>query len=352
MLDHLCRRSVRQVLLCFAVVFALSVGASRSSAAEDMFFKGKTIRIVVAFSAGGGFDLYSRGIARHMGRYIPGNPRFLVQNMTGAGGLISANYMYVKAKPDGLTIGNFPGSLFWHRLLGAKGIKFVSNKFEFIGVPESTIGVCAFTTASGITDMNKWINSPTPVKLAGTGPGNSTDDGPRLLQAALGLPIKLIQGYSGAAEMLLAAERGEVAGSCGLSWTAMSNNWGGKIKAGGAAVVLQMSPKGHPQLPGVPLDISFAKTEEARLLIKAGIHDPARLTRIYALPPGTPKARVEMLRTAFMKTMRDPQFLEEAKRTRLNIDPSDGAEVQKVVDSLDTLPPEVLKKLKEILSGK
>ena len=349
---HSLQARILPILCCLVIGVSTLGGPSSSLAAEDMFFKDKTIRIVVAFSVGGGFDIYSRTIGRHMGRYIPGNPRFLVQNMTGAGGLISANYMYRKAKPDGLTIGNFPGSLFWARLYGQKGIQFVSGKYEFLGVPESTIAVCAFTKASGITDMTKWMNSPTPVKLSGTGPGNATNDGPRVLQAALGLPIKLIEGYGGAPGMLLAADRGEVDGICGLSWTALTATWGAKLKSGDAVTVVQMSPESHPALTHVPLDISFAKTAEARLLIKAGIHDPAKLTRIYALPPGTPPERVKMLRTAFMKTMRDPQFLEDAKRSRLNIDPSDGAEVQKVVESLDALPPEMVQKLKGILFPK
>ena len=152
--------------------------------------------------------------------------------------------------------------------------------------------------------------------------------------------------------MLLAADRGEVDGICGLSWTALSATWGAKLKSGEAVPVLQMSPKPHSALPDVPLDISLAKTDEARLLIKTGIHDAARLTRIYALPPGTPPERVKMLRTAFMKTMRDPQFLADARKTRLYIDPSDGAEVHKIVKSLDALPREMVQKLKGILFPK
>ena len=335
-----------------AALAAVSVGPSGSSAADDMFFKGKTIRIVVAFSVGGGFDLYSRAIGRHMGRYIPGNPTFLIQNMTGAGGLISANYVYRKAKPDGLTIGNFPGGLFWARLYGQKGVQFVSSEYEFIGVPESTISVCAFTKASGITDITKFIGSPRTVKLSASGPGAATGQTPKLLRAALGLPIKVIEGYRGAPGMLLAAEKGETDGVCGLSWTAVSATWGARFKSGDSVPVLQLSPKPHTALPDVPLAISLAKTDEARLLIKTGIHDPARLTRIYALPPGTPPERVETLRTAFMKTMRDPQFLADAKKTRLDIDPSPGTEVLEVVKSLDALSPETVQKLKAILFPK
>lgn len=349
------RKRVSRLTICAVMAVALaavSVGPSSSSAADDMFFKGKIIRIVVAFSVGGGFDLYSRAIGRHMGRYIPGNPTFLIQNMTGAGGLISANYVYRKAKPDGLTMGNFPGGLFWARLYGQKGIQFVSSQYEFIGVPETTISVCAFTKASGITDITKFMNSPRPVKLSASGPGSATGQSPKLLRAALGLPIKLIEGYRGAPGMLLAAEKGEVDGVCGLSWTALTATWGAKFKSGDAVPVLQLSPKPHSALPDVPLAIGLAKTDEARLLIETGIHDPAKLTRIYALPPGTPPERVEILRTAFMKTMRDPEFLADAKKTRLYIDPSGGAEVLKVVKSLDALSPEVVQKLKEILFPK
>ena len=247
------RKRMLPILCCLVMGAATLAAPSGSPAAEDMFFKGKTIRIVVAFSVGGGFDLYSRTIGRYMGRYIPGNPRFLVQNRTGAGGLISANYVYRKAKPDGLTIGNFPGSLFWARLYGQKGIQFVSSKYEFLGVPESTISICAFTKSSGITDMTKWMNSPRPVKLSGTGPGNSTNDGPRLLNAALGLPIKLIEGYGGAPGMLLAAEKGEVDGICGLSWTALTATWGAKFKSGDAVPVVQTNDPTYRCLPpGVP----------------------------------------------------------------------------------------------------
>ena len=337
-------------ILCGLVLGVSTLGGpSGSASAEDTFFKGKTIRIVVAFSVGGGFDLYSRAIGRHMGRHVPGNPTFLIQNMTGAGGLISANYVYRKAKPDGLTMGNFPGGLFWARLYGQKGVQFVSSKYEFIGVPESTISVCAFTKASGITDITKFMNSPRTVKLSASGPGAATGQTPKLLRAALGLPIKVIEGYRGAPGMLLAAEKGETDGVCGLSWTAVSATWGAKFKSGDAVPVLQLSPKPHSALPDVPLAISLAKTDEARRLIKTGIHDPAALTRIYALPPGTPPERVKILRTAFMKTMRDPQFLADAKKTRLYIDPSGGEEVLKVVKSLDALSPEVVQKLKGIL---
>ena len=172
------------ILCCLAVLGVFTLGGpSNGSAAEDMFFKGKTIRIVVAFSVGGGFDLYSRAIGRHMGRYIPGNPSFLVQNRTGAGGLISANYVYRKAKPDGLTIGNFPGKPLLGPSLRAEGnpVRFqqvrVSSEsrnrpFPFVPSPRRA----ASRTST------KWMNSPRPVKLSGTGPGNSTNDGPQIAQ--------------------------------------------------------------------------------------------------------------------------------------------------------------------------
>jgi len=165
-------------------------------AAEDPFYKGKTIRIIVGLSPGGGFDAYSRLLARHMGKHIPGNPNFYVQNMTGAGSLISANYLYNKAKPDGLTIGHYLGSLAMGEALGQKGIKFESNKFIFVGAPVTDHPVCAFTKASGIIDVDKWLKAKKPVKVGGHAYGAHTPDNASLLvNEAIGAPTQLVTGY-------------------------------------------------------------------------------------------------------------------------------------------------------------
>ena len=154
---------------------ALGLTLVAPASAQD-FYKGKSIRLIVGASAGGGYDTYSRTIARHMGKHIPGNPVFVVENMPGAGFLISANYMYRIAKPDGLTIGHFSGGLFLQQLLGKPGIEFESNKFEFIGVPAQDSSVFGISRATGITTFDQWLASKTPLKLGGVGPGSITDD--------------------------------------------------------------------------------------------------------------------------------------------------------------------------------
>jgi tripartite-type tricarboxylate transporter receptor subunit TctC len=337
-------------LVKLVICLALVVGVSTAAFGDD-FYRGKTIRLIVGFSPGGGFDTYTRLIARHLGKHVPGNPTTLVQNMTGAGSLIAANYMYNRAKPDGLTIANFHGSLALQQVLGGKGIQFDIRKFDWLGVPVKGSSACALTTASGITSMNKWFAAKEPVKLGGTAPGGTTSDIPRILKAALGLPIKLVEGYGGTAKIRLAAEGGEVAGGC-WQWESIKATWRKGLESGEVKVVLQALPKKHPELPDVSNAIDYAKSDDARLLIKLGIHDPSAITRYYSLPPGVPRDRVIVLQKAFMETLRDPKLLEEAKRSNLDLDPLTGQQVKEIIDGMLGLKPDVVAKLKEVLVPK
>ncbi|HEX2930667.1 MAG TPA: tripartite tricarboxylate transporter substrate-binding protein, partial [Candidatus Binatia bacterium] len=290
----------------FCALFAVvGLATSVQSASVEDFYKGKSVRIVVGFSAGGGFDTYARAIARHMGKHIPGGPSVIVENMTGAGSLIAANHVFKVAKPDGLTIGHFIGGLFLGQVLGQPGIEFDARKFEFIGAPISDHVVCALTKASGITSIDKWMASKTPVKMGGIAPGTSTpDNATRILKVALGLPIQLVTGYKGTAEVRLAAEGGEIAGGC-WGWDSVSVTWRKALDSGDAAVVLQINRKDHPELSGIPQAIKFAKSDEARKMIDVGIHGDSDIVRSYTLPPATPKDRVLALRKAFEATLKD-----------------------------------------------
>ncbi|MBI2087298.1 MAG: hypothetical protein HYT78_00990 [Deltaproteobacteria bacterium] len=330
-------------------VLTLMAGSVRGSTHE--FFKGKTLRIVVGFSAGGGFDTYSRAIARQLGKHIPGNPTVIVDNMPGAGSLITANHVYNVAKPDGLSIGNFIGGLLVGQILGRPGIQFDALKFEYVGAPTKEKYVCALTKASGITDVEKWLAAKTPVKLGGTGPGAGTDDVPKILRGALGLPIQLVSGYKGTSDIRLAAESGEVAGGC-WGWPSVKVTWSKGLKSGDVVVVVQMVPKPHRDLPAVPLAVSLATTEEARQLIQAGIHDPSIVTYLYALPPGTAKDRVQILRRAFEKTLEDPEFLADAEKSGLDLDPVTGEEAGAAVARFFKLSPAMVNKLKGLLAAK
>jgi tripartite-type tricarboxylate transporter receptor subunit TctC len=324
------------------VAWAVSVDA------QSRFFEGKTIRIVVGFSAGGGYDTYSRVIARHLGRHLPGKPTVIVENMPGAGSLIAANHLYKVAKPDGLTIGNFAGGLVLAQVLGQPGIEFDARKLEWLGVPSREVCVCALTKASGVTSVATWMAAKKPVKLGGVGPGTSTDDAPRVLAATVNLPIQLVRGYKGTAEIRLAAESGELAGGC-WQWESVKSTWRQGLESGEVAVVLQIGTKPLTDLPKVPVALSLAKTEEARQLINAGIIVPTEIGRLYALPPGSPADRVQTLRAAFAETMRDPEFVAEAKRSKLEIDPLNGDELTRMVHDLLKLDPAITAKLKGIL---
>lgn len=317
------------------------------SFAQD-FYAGKTIRIVVGFPAGGGFDTYSRVIGRHIGKYIPGNPAVVVDNVTGAGSLVAANMIYKVAKPDGLTIGNFIGNLVSQQLFGGPGVEFDARRFEWIGVPTRDHVVCALTKASGITSIDAWMAAKTPVKLGGSAPGTTNDDSAKLLKAALGLPIQLVSGYKGTAPIKLAAESGEIDGGC-WAWESIKVMWRQGLDAGQASIVLQAVPKAVPELSKVPVAIELAKTDEARKLIEVGIHATASITRPYALPPGTPKNRVEMLRRAFRETMKDKDFVAEAVKSKLDVDPVTGEEVEKIVAGLFKLDATTVAKMAEVL---
>ena len=327
------------------IAFAMVV---REAESASSFYEGKTIRLIVGASAGGGYDTYSRVIARHLGKHIAGNPTFVVENMPGAGTLISANYVYKVAKPDGLMIGHFIGGLILQQLLGKPGIEFDGRRFEYIGVPAQDNTVMGIASASGVTTPEQWITSKTVIKFGGVGPGSAADDITRLAHATIGLPIQLVSGYKGTAEIRLAFNSGEI-GGLSNSWESFKATWPKELESGTLRIILQAVSKRHPDLPNVPLVVDYAKTDEARRLIQVGIHDYAVTARPYVFPPGTPKERVQILRQAFMATMRDPEFLAEANKSKLDINPLPGESVEKTVAGIFQLDARLVAKLKEIL---
>ena len=338
----------RGVKLTGILVGLLLIAGAEEVFAQANFYEGKTIRFIVGFSAGGGYDAYTRTIARHMGKHVPGNPVFVVDNMAGAGSLISANYVYQAAKPDGLTIGHFIGGLFLQQLLGKPGIEFDSLKFEYIGVPAQDHFILSVAKSAGITDPDKWIASKQVVKFGGVSTGSGTDDFPNLLKATIGLPTQMVSGYKGTADIRLAFNSGEVAGISN-SWESMKSTWKKELESGDLTIVLQVTSKPHPELAKVPLAVNLAKTEEAKKLIQTveRVHGPS--VRPYVAPPGTPKDRVQILRRAFMDTMKDPAFLAEAKKATLDINAADGAELEQNVKDIFKLESSLITKLKEIL---
>jgi tripartite-type tricarboxylate transporter receptor subunit TctC len=336
--------------LWFLLVVIVVPAQANAAAAEQDYFRGKTIRIVVGFAAGGGFDAYARIIARHMGRHIQGNPAMLVDNMTGAGSRVAANYLF-RAPADGLVIGNFIGSLVLQQIMGDKGIEFDGRRFEWLGAPVQDENVCALTKASGINSLDDWFAAKKPVKLGGEAPGANDSDTPRVLKTALGLPIQLIEGFKGTSNIRVAAEAGEIDGGC-WTWASIRTTWANGLESGMVKAIIQVNSKKAADIPNVPNAIDFAKSADARVLIDSGIHAPSAILRAYALPPGTPKNRLEVLRNAFDATMTDGEFLAEMKKSKLEINPLSGAEVNGIVRKLFQTDGKSVAKIREVLVPK
>jgi tripartite-type tricarboxylate transporter receptor subunit TctC len=336
------------ILIVFASLGLVICGAS-SSRAED-YYKDKTLTLIVGYSPGGSFDLYARVLARYIGRHLPGNPTRVVENMTGAGGLIAANHLYNRVKPDGFTIGAWAAPLVLQQIMGNDAAQFDGRKFGYLGVPSPYDTVCTFNQKSGITKMDDWINAKRPQKIAAIGPGTSTSDIPKLLKAALNLPADVIDGYKGGADARLAVESGEVDGYCG-SWGTVETVWRSAYESKKIVPVLQASLTSPAKYKQVPLAISYAKSDEARDLLK--VADNAHSAQfVFSVPPGMAKERLEMLQSAFVKTFKDPDLIAEAKKSQLDIDPIDGATVAKTLTSLYNLKPATVAKLREVLLPK
>jgi hypothetical protein len=199
--------------------------------------------------------------------------------------------------------------------------------------------------------MDQWFAAKAPIKLGGLSPGNSTSDVPRIIAAALNLPVQLVEGYKGTNEIRLAADAGEIHGGC-WAWETLKVAWSKAIPAGDVIPILQVTAKKISELPNVPMALDLAKSDEARQLLKAGSIDPAAIVRVYVTTPRTPKDRLESLRNAFAKTLTDPEFIAEAKKANLDINPLSGGEVKKIVDELFKLSPAMRSKLATTLAAK
>lgn len=343
------RRRPGALVAALAWLAIVPVHASAQPAEE--FYRGKTIRFVVGFSPGGGFDAYARLVARHLGKHIPGHPAIIVETMSGAGSLIAANYIYAGAKADGLTIGSWSGGLILQQMLGQPGAQFDARRFEWVGVPITDHPICALRRASGINSVAQWASAGEPVKMGATAPGAASVDAPRILREVLGLRMQLVEGFKGMADIQLAIEGGEVAGSC-LAWESAKRIWRKDLETGQMVVVLQMNARRHPALAAVPNAIELVNAESQRQLVELGIHGPAVVGRAYSLPPGTPKDRVRTLQSAFMKTMSDTEFLAEMEKANLDVDPRSGEDVEKVVAGFFRAAPPVVATLRQLLAPK
>jgi tripartite-type tricarboxylate transporter receptor subunit TctC len=338
-----------KILLVILLIAAAAVISFGSAPAQE-FYQDKVITFIVGYSPGGTYDQYTRLIARHISKHVPGNPTAIVENMPGAGGMIAANHLYNRVKPDGLTVAAWASPLILQHIMGNEAAKFDGRKVGWVGIPGPYDTACHFNRESGIRSMNDWLAAKRPMKIASIGPGTSLSDVPKLLKAALNLPLEMVEGYKGGAEARLAVESGEVEGLC-ASWQATKVTWHSQMESGRIHVVLQATLKSHPELKSVPLAISYAKTDEARTLLR--VADNVHAYQFpYSVTPGTPPERLQILQQAFVKTLRDPALLAEAKKANLEVEPIDGPTTAKTFAGLYELPPSLIAKLKEILVPK
>jgi tripartite-type tricarboxylate transporter receptor subunit TctC len=336
-------------ILALSVAGACVTGSVSMAQSQD-FFKDKAIHFIVGYSAGGSFDLYTRVIARHFSKHVPGNPTTVVENMTGAGGIIAANHLYNRVKPDGLTVGAWAAPLVLQQIMGNDAVQFDARKFGYLGVPSPYDTVCTFNDKSGISTMNDWFAAKRPMKISSIGPGTSTSDIPKLLKAALNLPLEVLDGYKGGADARLAVESGEVDGYCG-SWQTVETVWRAAYESGKIRAVLQASLQPYSKFKDVPLAINYAKTDLARQLVT--VADSAHGAQFpYTVSPGMAKDRLEILQRAFVNTLKDPELLAEAKKSKLDIEVIDGPTIIKKLGQLYELQPAVIAKLKEVLLPK
>lgn len=316
-------------------------------AAVADFYRGQVVTIVVGFAPGGGFDTTARILARHLPKHIPGNPTVIVQNMEGAGSLVAANHLYNVAKPDGRTLGLFHETQVINQLTGKEGVQFDARKFAWLGGSFKTVVTCLLREDTPFRTWRDVVSSQKPAIFGSTGPGSNTDETPKILRAATGANVRVIAGYKGSAEIRNAVERGEVDGMC-LSWDsirATAPDWAqGKVVRNLVQVGLAKSR----ELPDVPLAEEFATSEEGKLLLRV-LATPQQMAKSFAAPPGTPPERVEALRTAFAAAYKDPELLEDAKKSKIEIEPLTGEEVERVVNDLLKTPPDVAKKFLDAL---
>jgi tripartite-type tricarboxylate transporter receptor subunit TctC len=324
------------------------------SQAQSTFYQGKTVRTVVGYLAGDGFDIWARIVSAHLGKHIPGNPEFIVQNMPGASSRIAANYIYGVAKPDGLTIGAIGGSLYLDQLQGRKEVQFDWGKFSWLGSTDRIEWLFYMRSDSPYKTLEDIRKVSEPPKCSTTGTGTSGHFVPRLLEETLKLRIKLVAGYRGGSEQDLALERGEVQCRALSVPTFLSREpfqtW---RKKGLVRVLAQTGKKRDPRLPDVPTIYELmdeAKTPESGRRLVTVILASGNLGRPYIAPPGLAPERLKLLREAFMKAMNDPELLADVKKNKLEVEPTNGEDLEKIARDSVNQSPEIIERMKKVLS--
>ncbi len=333
--------------LATGLTFAAMTACSATAHAQDAPpFKGKTVEIYTGYTVGGGYDLYTRLLARHIGKHLAGDPAVVPKNMEGAASIRLANWLYNAAPKDGTAFGTIGRGTALEPLLGQPGAQFDGTKFNWIGSANDEVSVCVAWHTSGFSSFDDLMHKE--LLIGGTGPGDDTVQFGKILVGVLGAKLRIISGYPGGNDTVLAMERGELQGRCGWSYSSVKAAHPDWLAQKKIAILVQFALAKHPELPDVPLITDLAKTPEQQKLLKF-VFARQVMGRPYLAPPGVPPATVAALRRAFMDTMADKDFLADADRAKLEITPVSGERIQELVAELYKTPPELTKRLADML---
>lgn len=345
----------RQMAFAGGAAVALALGAAAGTPAQaNDFYKGKTVKVIIGYSPGGGYDLYARAIARHLDKHLPGRPNVIAQNMTGAGSVRAANYLYNIAPKDGTEFGTFSRGMPLLALTGKdKNVRFDPSKFTWIGTTSSYADDAYLFTVrkdKGVKSVRDLMGpNAKQVTFGSTNFGSTGFDIPLVLKDTLGLNIKLVHGYPGGSAINLAIERGEMDGRTqGLSsLRSMGGDWRNE------RVALLQFARGddrHADLKDVPTARELATREEDRALIDM-LETAFFMARPYAAPPGVPAEQTKILREGFMAAQKDPGYVEDMNKLRMDISPKSGEEVAKIVERIMSMPKQLVARYEEIIEN-
>jgi tripartite-type tricarboxylate transporter receptor subunit TctC len=324
--------------LAGAVALLAAAGPAASAGGED-FYKGRNVSLIIGYSVGGGYDLYARVLAAHIGHHIPGQPTIVPQNMTGAGSLRAANYLYSVAPKDGSAFGTFSRSMAVAPLF--QDAKFDATKFTWLGSVTNEVSLCV-----------SWHTSPTktwadmvdhPFTFGGQGAGSDPDIFALLYKNVFGAKLKLVSGYPGTSDNMLAMERGEIEGLCGISWGTLKTRYGDWLANKQINLLVQAGLHQEPELPQVPFAADLTRTDEQRQILRLVIASQG-MARPFAAPPDLPADRKAALIDAFAATMKDEGFLAEAEKMKLEVNPISPAEIEALLHDVYATPPDIVAK--------
>jgi tripartite-type tricarboxylate transporter receptor subunit TctC len=331
-----------------AVVAGLvSLVTAPAQLSADDFYKGKTIRFVVGLAPGGGYDLSARTIGRHIGKHIPGNPTIVVENMTGAGSLRAANYSFNSAKPDGLFVAIWNSGYVLRQALGDKAVLFDGRKFGWIGAPTKGNPHCSIMAHTGLKSLKDVLATDRELKMGSTSPGSTYDDTPRILNETIGTKFKVVSGYEGSGPIYVAMRRKEIDGGC-WGWESARTTARALLDAQGDEKLIPFlihRLETDPEVKALPLIPEIIKGEDKLSAYRTWVGS-YEFQRPFTVPPGTPKERLQILRKAFGETMKDAEFVAEAKKSKLETTYVSGEEIEKYVGQIYAITP----RAKELLS--